>query len=1075
MSWRAFRVYLSLLGASLAAQAAPVPVGGLILDTRERPVAGATVEIFRLPRPFVDARTLLGVEEPKPVATVVSDEDGRFAGSFPEPGMARLRVQARGFLSQQLDGLPVVEEAELPVVRLQPSKALHVRVTDPKGLPVAGARVRAVSPPEDVTRPGAGYVFWRPAPRFAVTGRDGKALLPAGDYEVLFTAVADGFLETSSKDLNSGTVTLRLSRGCRRTVEIWSLRHQPAAGVLIQSGRWSLGLTGADGRAEVTTPCQGETALYLLTPDGRWSRAGTRPANGSEAALRFTLPPRGAQLAGRVLDVTSRQPIAGALVWPTDDPAACTLSDVQGHYRVRAPVRPDAQLLATVDGASFASDSWTPPGRSQTGPAAVRAEEGPRPGPTLYLRPAESVTVQVADEKARPVAGAQARVTLVNRIALTRSDAQGKLRLKLASPQEPFEVWISHPDFLQAHLFLGRAALRRGPPFKIVLRRGAHPYATLVDPEGRPVAGAKGFLIPWAETQAGDRPLQADSNGQGILRFQQVPPGKYDLRVQAPGRASLEIPGVAVRGPGDAEDLGTFHLEPGALLEGRVVDSQNRPVAGASVVHRDALEGSREPVVTGADGRFSLPGLRGGSWVQLTAWKTGYAGRSLGAVEVPVREPLTIVLTPSHRIAGSVRDEEGAPVRDALLILHGKNVLGGSMMASFPQEVHDPDGRFELLVDEPGTLSLLVSATGYLVKEIPLEVPAEGGVDSLEIVVQAASCVVTGRLTGPEGEPIAQTSIYFGRKDPGGPQPSTYPVTDSAGQFRSAGLSEGLWSVFVQSPGYLPVRRDLEVQAGENRLDLQLERGLEVEGEVVDADGRPLPRVQLGLTAKEGSLSGGFATSDESGHFLIQGVEPGDFALSAWSAGFLNESMDVPLAGSSVRGLRIVLERGGVIRGRLLGLNPQELAEAQVVAAQSGGSTDQTRADFRGEYELRGLEPGEWTVSARTASGRGAQATVTLPAGTGEAVRDVEFLPGWTLSGRVVLGGESKSTLPATVRVWSDTEYRITAVNPYGEFRFEALPPGTFKMEALSPNDKILSAQDVEIQGDRSVEIELPP
>lgn len=1085
---RVLGTFLLLFEASLAAGAAQIAVSGVVLDWQDRPIAGATLEIRRLPGAFQEARALLRNDEPDPVATAVSDARGRFRGSVPEAGMWRLRVHARGFFSQQLD-LPLVESAELQEVHLGPATPLRVRVIDPEGWPVAGARLRAVSPLEDDLRPWTGYELWRPAPRLATTGRDGTAVIPAGGSEL--TAIADGFLETTLNHLDQGSqdqsaVTLRLSRGCRRTLEIMNPQHRPAAGILVQGGRWGLGLTGADGRMEVTAPCKGEMPLHLLTPDGRRSREVLQPSSEPSAAVQLTLPPRAARLAGRVLDAASRQPIAGALVWPADDLAAFTRSDPRGRYRVRAPElslgRQGAQLVATADGASFAVGDLV-----QLRSSGTRSEARLSPGPTLYLRPAGTVVAKVTDEKGRPLEGAETRVKSNLYPFLARSDAQGTVGLKLAGPSDPAEVLTTHPDFLPARSWLGSLAVRGGRPVKIVLRRGARASATIAGQDGQPIAGARGILLPWPDTEALDRQLQTLSDGRGLLAFTGVPPGKYHLLVQAEGRAPLCVPGVAVRDSGEAQNLGSFRLEPGGVLEGRVVDSHNRPIAGASVTSGEnwcgpdntSWYGSDSAAVTGADGRFSMTALRSGSQAPLLIDKPGYAGKFLRAVEVPTREPLTIVLEPSRHVSvsGSVRDERGAPVREASLTLYTEalKIRPASVIAT-PLLTTGPEGRFELALAAREAVTIAITARGYLPKEVDFEVPPED-VENLEIVLQPAPSVVVGQVTGPDGEPIAHANV--GVQSAEARRSLNYqPVTDSGGRYRAEGLSEGVWSLFVSHQGYRTVRQELEVKAGENRLDFRLERGLEVEGEVVDSSGAPVPGAGLNLVSNDVPWASGYATSDESGRFLIAGLEPGAYTLSVRGKGSPPDPLPVSVAGSSVRGLRIVLEqeneRGGVLRGRILGLDPKDLAKVQISAHQPSGGSASTAADFRGEYEIRGLAPGEWTVSAYVPSGRSStEATVSVSVGPRETVRDLEFPPGWTLSGRLLQTGSPAAGTPFLVAVGSSSEYRRAEADQYGEFSFKALKAGTYRVEVFDREYKLVSGQDVELTNDRYVEIEL--
>ncbi len=1041
-----------LLGVLPAAHAAEIAVGGVVLDAQQRAIAGASIEILRLPSVYAEARAQFEGRDPAaPVATAVSDAQGRFLAGVPEPGLWRLRVRARGFLPQQLEAVPVVEAAELPPMRLAPATPIRVRVVDERGGPVAGARVTAASPGKDASRRLLlAFAAWSPAPRLAVTGRDGTASIPGGEPGLVLTAIASGYLETTHEDLDGDPVTLRLIRGCRRGFTVVDARQQPAAGVLVLAGRWPVAVTDATGRAEAIIPCGGEQALVLATADGRRVREVLRHTSGSVDDVRFELPPAAAELVGKVLDASTRQPLTGALVWPADAPAAFTRSDLQGRYRVRPPVSREAPLVATMDGASLAFDDLVQPGS----------------GPTFYLRSAPSVVVQAIDEAGRPVAGAETRVSTNLATFFARSDARGSARLKLFGMTDPAELWTTHPDFLPVKSLLGSLAVREGRTVKVVLRRPVPASARVVGQDGEPIAGAEGILAPWPESgpAAGEKP-RAVSDDRGLLAFTGLSPGSYDLLVRAAGRAPLHAPGVTVGAAAGARDLGVFRLEAGAVIEGRVVDARDRPIAAVRIDAQDALHGIENEVATDADGRFSM--IRaGGSTTMLAVVKPGFRWKSL-AVEAPTREPLTIVLERTRRVSGSIRDERGNPVSRANLDLRRAGmppVLGVA-------KADDADGRFELEAQTAGAALLAIAAPGYVPKEVAVEVPAEGDVENLEIVLQTAPASVVGQVRGPDGEPIAQTSVWVRSKDPTVRSSvlAFTPRTDSSGSYRAEGLDEGVWSFFVQEPGYVQAQQDVEVRAGENRLDIRLERGLEVAGEVVDAAGEPISGVSLSLTANSPYV-GLHALSDDSGRFVLRGVKPGDYTFDARSKGYLSATMPVSVTASSVSGLRIVLDRGGALRGRVLGLPARDLVMAQVVH-QPPSAPGVARVDARGEYEIRGLPPGEYTVSARTFSGRSVQATVSLPADSREAVCDLEFPPGLTLSGK--LWQRVGPLRAAFVKARSASSNRSAVVNQNGGFRLEGLEPGAYKVEAVDSDFKLLGVHELELSSDRYVEIEL--
>ena len=568
--------------------------------------------------------------------------------------------------------------------------------------------------------------------------------------------------------------------------------------------------------------------------------------------------------------------------------------------------------MATADGVVIAHDDLV-----ALGPRRVLAD-GSREGPTFYLRPAALVSGTVTDEAGRPVAGARVQVesNFPYFEILAMSDGSGAFRLRFPAKSEPALV-VSHDDFLYAKLPLAPLTAREQRRVAIVLKRARVATALIVDSNGRPVAGAKGFLSPpegclYYNMEPDPQPCRRESISdlQGRLRFKTLPPGKYHLAVRALGFAPLSVSGVEIRESRAVTSFGTVRLAPGAVIAGRVVDLQDRPLQGASLRTLDSDTSFESQAETGADGRFAMADFSPGSRVRLFAFKPGYAlpgyGGFSAGVEASTEEPATIRLEPysTHRVSCAIRDESGEPVTTARVGFISQE-LKKMIMNNYSSPVPvDEEGRCEFLTGEPGIATLQVTANGYLPREVDFEVPAEGDREPLEIVLRTAPAVLAGQITGPGGEPIADGFPEISpreRAEKGlSPGPAGISGTDSNGRFRIEGLTEGRWVFYLAEPGYRRERRELEIHAGENQLVLQLQRGAKVEGQVVDSAGRPVPNASLSLAPKKPSQPGdeNLGSSDETGHFLIAGVEPGLYTLQAQAEGFLaSDSMEVSRPG----------------------------------------------------------------------------------------------------------------------------------------------------------------------------------
>lgn len=264
--------------------------------------------------------------------------------------------------------------------------------------------------------------------------------------------------------------------------------------------------------------------------------------------------------------------------------------------------------------------------------------------------------------------------------------------------------------------------------------------------------------------------------------------------------------------------------------------------------------------------------------------------------------------------------------------------------------------------------------------------------------------------------------------------------------------------------------------AGENRFDFRLEHGLEVEGRIVDLAGRPVPEAWPVLEPDPvddpSALGFGGDGSDDAGHFLISGVSPGRYRLQIRKPGYLEPApVPVLLTDRSVRGIEIRLDPGRVLHGRIRGLAAKDLAEVRIYPEPD------EPVNSRGEFRIPGLKPGDWIVTAESGN-RKVEAKGTLTEGSGEATFDLEFRPGLPLSGQILRAGKPVSDGMAQAQILSgppgSLSWKQVVVNARGEFRFEDLPPGIYRVGIFDlSRGSLLHEQEVELREGRHLQIEL--
>ncbi len=1061
------------------------------------PAAGVAVELLAQTSAYDFGRLILaGRHYPEPAARALTRPDGSYELEAPEAGMWHLHVAPAGYRPMELHML-VLGDRSLPALELIAETPVSVRVTCAGGKPLAGAHLRAEPPPKPSGwrgEPGG----WRPAYRQAFTDERGTAEIGRGPEEALeLYAIAAGHLEAERGGVRGRSVDLGLEAATPRRLRVEDVHERPVAGALVRLGerRWPIGLTDSDGLIELPLPAAGEAPVHVIGPLGERLDARFELTAGrvGETLIAVLEPAR--RQSGRIVDRETRRPIAGAFAWLAGREADAVRADGTGGFTLSAPADSSIRIWGAA------------PGYLQV---HIQLAAGVAAGDTtLTLQAAVRAHGVVVDEDGRPVAEASvgARLSPLGHFSREAwqastdlepaiSDLRGEFAIDGLHPETGYILRAGKPGYAPAELDLPNARTDTARGVRLVLERGRTATGTVVSSTGEPIAGARVRLeasagsglmqrVMRARALGGPAAAQAVTDDEGRFALGDLASAAYDLEATAPGYAPASIVALEISAEAAETDLGEIALEPGAAIEGRITDARGAAVEGAQVFASESedqfafmlVQRDREAepaAVTDANGFFSVADRRAGGRFDLTIRRAGYARASVLGVEAPTLQPLAVRLDRASKIRGEVVDSSGRPIGGATVWVHVQFTRGTSSMSqSAAHATTSEDGRFVLEEVDPGELRLSAEAEGYRSEELA-SLAVEPGRDLENVrVVMRPGATVSGRVTDGEGRPVADVMVGLAESGMSF-SISSGGTTDAEGRYRLEGVAPGRRTVTARHDAFQPATREIEVELGDNRLDLAFERGSTVSGQVIDEAGRPISGALVQLLAPSMfSWRGQSGMSDTTGAFSIAGVPEGTFSLQASKEGFATTAVEeLEVGPGDLPFVEIRLSPGYAIVGRLLGLEPAELAGVQVMAVRPQSSVSLGLVDRDGNYRIDHLGAGDYTVHAQAGMrSRTAQATTTVVEGAAETLLDLEFEGGLTLSGVVLRGDEPLAGALVAATGTDVSSGSAGTTNSEGRFELKGLEPGRHVVSVSNFQTGRGHREELELGSDRDVVI----
>jgi hypothetical protein len=644
----------------------------------------------------------------------------------------------------------------------------------------------------------------------------------------------------------------------------------------------------------------------------------------------------------------------------------------------------------------------------------------------------------VIDDLGREVAGAVVEALRMRdgrwaAVATSATDDKGAFALRDLAAGE-YEVRARKAGFSDEALSgIAVPSPAEAPPVKLTLERAGVLRGRVVEDNGRP---AKGATVMLRDTGAATAPT-AVAGEDGTFAITGLPAGVYGAQARLGVFVSEVEDGIEL--PAGAEAFIDLQLAASAVLAGSVVDrATGQPAASARLIFDPGVLGpAGETVPVGADGAFSVAGLRPGS-VRVIAEAPGFVPASgLGQAGGVA---LVIQLDRAATLSGVVLDEAGDPVAGAELevlaegieladtfaggiaLAAGDNLgvtvgavpkipisgsavpmtlVGGAVGAGAAIWQTGPDGTFEIAPVGPGRVRVVAHHPRLSPGETqPIEVSAGASVGGLRITLEAGGMLI-GEVRDASDAPAAGIAIEL-QLDAGELRRTT--VTDRSGQFE-IGPVRGSGVVIAHPPGEPAVQAEVEIGPDEEvpvllRLSGATSR---ITGEVTGSAGQPLVatvvRVRVPDAAPPLTRT---AVTDSQGRFTIEGLPLERCRLEVEHPDHAPFAIDVVPGGPPVEvalaeGARIVAEVRDAVAGK-------PLAGAVVtLRGAAGGAPLRGRTDSAGKVEIRSVNIDEYKVLAEHSGFASARLDALVEsADTPTDLGVIELMPTGAAAGQVV-------------------------------------------------------------------------
>ena len=446
---------------------------------------------------------------------------------------------------------------------------------------------------------------------------------------------------------------------------------------------------------------------------------------------------------------------------------------------------------------------------------------------------------------------------------------------------------------------------------------------------GTVVDDRTGQPLPGAVVQLGyGRKDTADPSGR--FQFPNTPPGDYFLRAEKEGYAKLDAVTFKLA-PGENIPAMTLRLNPEAVVTGRILDPQGRPVTGT--VHIDSAErGTYAGSHFTQTGDFRIGGLPPGQY-KLSAqgsantsptWFPSTPTRDLATViELTAGErksglDVTLVATTTHIVRGRFTGVIPPSPRTMVTYARLSRDRAGASRNAFPDaagnfQLEMPPGDFRLKVmhwPQAGQ-PIILGFRDIRVTGAPLDdvlIPASP-IRSVRTRFRTPAPAASAAFNPTEGMGILQ----FGNRQPDGSLLAEN-LTPDRYSILLGGLPAGFYPRAILAAGADITASGLDLLTG-SATDLEVvlaNDGASLTGRVLDSARQPVATGSVHLqlispSRPERELRTYQTSLSRTAPFALEAIAPGEYQVTARANGKTSAPQTIRLAPRARQTIEIVL------------------------------------------------------------------------------------------------------------------------------------------------------------------------